>query len=134
MSRGNDGIVWWDKIRCVMSPDCTEFMKGKSVQDCISPTLLKRLDDIQFDSAGGPEAKREREQREREAEATSRAAADRAAEEMVAETTKPCPNCAAPTEYVDGCKHMTCVCKHEYCRICRREWVRGHLNVRCTPS
>lgn len=144
ISMPRPSIVWWDTTRCAADPDCTEFMEGKSVQNCIPHALWDRIDSDQRERVGkiGPEAEREeREQRKRAAEATLRAVAarraaaeNRAAEAKVAESTKPCPNCAAPTEKNDGCKHMTCRCKHECCWVCLRDWVPGHNSVRCAPA
>lgn len=87
----------------------------------------------------GPQARRERE---RAAEAArlggvsgSRAAEDRASEAYIAEKTKPCPRCGAPSVKIDGCKHIEecCRCKHEYCWDCGRSWVVGHMSVACAP-
>jgi len=39
--------------------------------------------------------------------------------------TRPCPQCNAPIEKMEGCNHMTCTnrtCRHEFCWICRKDW------------
>lgn len=39
--------------------------------------------------------------------------------------TRPCPECKAPIEKMDGCNHMTCKnrnCKYEFCWICMQDW------------
>jgi len=39
--------------------------------------------------------------------------------------TRPCPQCKAPIEKMEGCNHMTCTnhsCRHEFCWICRKDW------------
>jgi len=44
---------------------------------------------------------------------------DRANEELLERMTKVCPGCGARVEKVDGCDHMTCRCKSEWCWLCR---------------
>jgi ariadne-1 len=38
--------------------------------------------------------------------------------------TKPCPACGTPIEKNDGCMHMTCKCKAEWCWLC----LKNHMN------
>ena len=38
---------------------------------------------------------------------------------------KICPACKNPIEKNEGCNHMTCRCKHEFCWICLKDW-RAH--------
>lgn len=140
-TRMPQSVVWWDTIHCVV-PECTEFMEGGSVRRCLAHRLVERIDAAQAElvSMIDATARRERErERAEEAERLKRASASRAADERaskatMANTTKPCPRCGAPSVKVDGCKHINkCRCGHEYCWDCRREWVRGHLGVTCTP-
>lgn len=35
---------------------------------------------------------------------------------------KICPSCKNPIEKNEGCNHMTCRCKHEFCWICLKDW------------
>jgi len=48
---------------------------------------------------------------------------DRANEELLGRLTKVCPGCGARVEKVDGCDHMTCRCKSEWCWLCRASYV-----------
>lgn len=48
---------------------------------------------------------------------------DRANEELLEKLAKVCPSCGARVEKVDGCDHMTCRCKSEWCWICRASYV-----------
>jgi hypothetical protein len=32
----------------------------------------------------------------------------------------------------ENCKHVTCICRREFCWICWKPWVRGHLSERCS--
>lgn len=42
-----------------------------------------------------------------------------------------CQQCRATIEKSDGCKHMTCRCRYEFCWVCGKEWAVGHLQVPC---
>jgi len=45
--------------------------------------------------------------------------------------TKACPKCDKRIEKNQGCNHMTCPCKHEFCWICQKDW-KGHAgNYNC---
>lgn len=37
-------------------------------------------------------------------------------------TIKPCPKCKTPIDYYEGCVHIKCVCKHEFCWVCGKQW------------
>nr|XP_009783099.1 PREDICTED: protein ariadne-1-like [Nicotiana sylvestris] len=37
-----------------------------------------------------------------------------------------CPSCKSLVEKVDGCKHMTCRCKMEFCYKCGGTWSEKH--------
>lgn len=132
-----EGVVWWDTINCV-DPECTEHKEGASVRRCLSQTIVESIDASQLEivSMIEAEARRERERAaeagRRECDSTSRAVDDRASEALVAQSTKPCPRCGAPSVKVDGCKHINkCRCGYEYCWDCGKSWVRGHLSVSC---
>jgi hypothetical protein len=34
----------------------------------------------------------------------------------------PCISCKRPIYKFEGCQHMTCICKEQFCYICLREW------------
>jgi ariadne-1 len=36
--------------------------------------------------------------------------------------TKTCPSCKEPIVKNEGCMHMTCRCKHEFCWLCLGSW------------
>ncbi|KAI5467019.1 hypothetical protein BGZ63DRAFT_341655, partial [Mariannaea sp. PMI_226] len=69
-------------------------------------------------------ARQEREQARKAAELVRKIAARRKREEqmsqeVVNQTTKPCPGCGWAIEKNDGCSHMTCIkCRHEFCFEC----------------
>lgn len=41
---------------------------------------------------------------------------------LVLSTTKACPQCHSRIEKNQGCNHMTCKCKYEFCWICLQKW------------
>lgn len=119
-----EGTVWWDTIRCA-DPECTQYMRGMSVQRGISHGLLARVDAVQLNVVPtiGQDAKLERE-------CAAQGADDLASEALVASYTKPCPNCSVDTDLYKGCKHLTCSrCSYQYCWVCRCEWKIGHLRL-----
>lgn len=129
------GTVWWDRIKCVI-PECAEYLQGMSVQRGINNDLLTSIDAAQLRVVPsiGPEAKRERECAAEMMAVMARSDEDRASGATVANTTKACPNCNAPSVLEKGCKHVGCdECKHEYCFECGCDWVSGHLSVSCIP-
>lgn len=129
-------IVRWDRINCVHL-ECTEHMEGVSVQRCLSRGLVERIDAEQLELVPmlGSEDRRERERAAEAArlEGVRASVDDRASEAYVAESTKPCPVCRAPSVLITGCKHTNCRCGHEYCWECRCDWVIGHVSVNCAP-
>ena len=45
---------------------------------------------------------------------------------------KICPRCGAVIEKKDGCIHITCICKHEFCYTCRKNWLLPNKKRVCT--
>jgi len=50
-----------------------------------------------------------------------------------------CGKCGLLIEHVKACKHMKCLCGHEFCFICLKSktktgWVCGTFNSSCTPA
>lgn len=39
-----------------------------------------------------------------------------------------CPKCLAPVEKNSGCNHMTCICKTEFCFVCKKEFKKDQYN------
>ena len=53
--------------------------------------------------------------------AGARSRSDKSTEQVLAETTRPCPRCFVPIRRAGGCVHMTCGnprCQHEFCWLC----------------
>jgi hypothetical protein len=40
---------------------------------------------------------------------------------------KQCPKCRFWVDKIDGCNHMKCKCKNEFCYICGKNWGLGHV-------
>ncbi|XPT01690.1 hypothetical protein M3J09_010820 [Ascochyta lentis] len=81
---------------------------------------------------------REEEQRRKEDEARQEHE-ELSRAEIQAVTTK-CPECEAPIQKNEGCDHMTCRCKFQFCYICRAPyqgkdgiWVAGNKvhSIKC---
>ncbi|KAI1370683.1 hypothetical protein F4677DRAFT_347709 [Hypoxylon crocopeplum] len=49
---------------------------------------------------------------------------DKASEQHVKETTKPCPGCKRNIHKFSGCDHITCVCGFEWCWLCSGDYYR----------
>ena len=45
---------------------------------------------------------------------------------------KRCTNCLFVVEKNEGCNHMTCACKYEFCYLCGGDWKGG--NHECPPK
>ena len=42
--------------------------------------------------------------------------------EWIKANTKTCPSCRNPIQKNEGCMHMTCRCRHEFCWLCLGDW------------
>ena len=47
---------------------------------------------------------------------------DAASAQLISQTTKVCPGCTNPIEKNEGCNHITCHCRVEFCWICMCEY------------
>ncbi|XP_041462571.1 E3 ubiquitin-protein ligase parkin-like [Lytechinus variegatus] len=77
----------------------------------------QKTEEPQSQTALGSEVNSERERQARWENEESR--------RIIAETSKPCPNCKVPVERNGGCMHMVCSqaqCKYEWCWICGIGW------------
>ena len=57
--------------------------------------------------------------------AGARSRSDKSTEQVLAETTRPCPRCFVPIRRAGGRVHMTCGnprCQHEFCWLCLYAW------------
>ena len=36
-----------------------------------------------------------------------------------------CPKCTAPVDKIEGCNHMTCFCKTQFCYTCKKEFEKN---------
>ena len=43
-----------------------------------------------------------------------------------------CPQCSAVIELREGCNHITCVCKHEFCYKCGKVWADRQTEGACS--
>ena len=58
--------------------------------------------------------------------AGARSRSDKSTEQVLAETTRPCPRCFIPISQAGGCVLMTCGnprCQHEFCWLCVHDWI-----------
>ncbi|EYU24559.1 hypothetical protein ABFS82_04G114200 [Erythranthe guttata] len=42
---------------------------------------------------------------------------------------KKCPNCRVFVDKTEGCVHITCRCKFEFCYVCGKRWKESHWNT-----
>ena len=59
--------------------------------------------------------------------AGARPRSDKSTEQVLTETTRPCPRCFIPISHAGGCVLMTCGnhrCQHEFCWLCLHDWTR----------
>merc|ERR1711964_584253 len=64
------------------------------------------------------QAREEKDQELMDEEAARRRADQAASLRTIQRITKPCPSCNNPIQKDDGCNHMTCTCRHEFCWTC----------------
>jgi IBR domain, a half RING-finger domain len=69
-----------------------------------------------------------------ERQASLASQSDKLGAKVVAETTKPCPQCHAPVEKTGGCKHMKCRCGFQFCYGCLVPWNLAHLATPCSEE
>ena len=63
--------------------------------------------------------------------AGARPRCDKSTEQILAETTRPCPHCFISLRQA-GCVHMTCGnprCQHEFCWLCLHDWTSATYNA-----
>eukprot|EP00917_Polyrhabdina_sp_WS-2016_P009575 GHVP01021161.1.p1 GENE.GHVP01021161.1~~GHVP01021161.1.p1 ORF type:complete len:422 (+),score=62.67 GHVP01021161.1:308-1573(+) len=46
--------------------------------------------------------------------------------EWILAKTKSCPSCGISIEKNQGCKHMKCLCTHQFCWCCKKNWESNH--------
>ena len=59
--------------------------------------------------------------------AGARPRSDKSTEQVLAETTRPCPRCFVPIRWAKACVHMMCGNprgQHEFCWLCLHDWTR----------
>lgn len=68
-------------------------------------------------------------------EAAAQERGQQRSQEWITGNTKQCPNCPNRIEKNNGCNHMTCKCKHEFCWVCMGPWTehrnRENASYRC---
>ena len=64
--------------------------------------------------------------------ADARSRSDKSTEQILAETTRPCPRCFVLIRRAGGCVHMKCDnprCQHEFCCLCLHDWTSATYNA-----
>ena len=64
--------------------------------------------------------------------ADARSRSDKSTEQILAETTRPCPRCFVLIRRAGGCVHMKCDnprCQHEVCCLCLHDWTSATYNA-----
>ena len=64
--------------------------------------------------------------------ADARSRSDKNTEQILAETTRPCPRCFVLIRRAGGCAHMKCDnsrCQHEFCCLCLHDWTSATYNA-----
>ncbi len=51
----------------------------------------------------------------------------------IRDNARECPNCGVAVQRTEGCNHMTCRCRHEFCYIDGAPWNRDHYQCRRAP-
>ena len=57
---------------------------------------------------------------------------DKSTEQILEETTRPCPRCSVLIRRAGGCVHMKCDnprCQHEFCCLCLHDWANATYNA-----
>jgi hypothetical protein len=58
---------------------------------------------------------------------------DQASEALIAESSKPCPECTAPITKNGGCNHMICeICSTHFCWLCGMKYTPNEINAHYT--
>ena len=68
--------------------------------------------------------------------ADARSRSDKSTEQVLAETTRPCPRCFVPTCQAGRCVYMTCGnprCQHEFCWFCLHDWTTTPRSAPAEP-
>ena len=64
--------------------------------------------------------------------ADARSRSDKSTEQMLANTTRPCPRCFVFLRRAGRCMHMKCDnprCQHEFCCLCLHDWTSAMYNA-----
>ncbi len=57
------------------------------------------------------------------------ASLDEASAAFISETTKTCPSCSEGVFKQEGCNHMTCRCRCQFCYVCGQEFARDSRGI-----
>ncbi|KAK4464178.1 hypothetical protein QBC42DRAFT_284738 [Cladorrhinum samala] len=113
----------------VHDPTCEEFR-------CRNPKCGARHC-VKHQTAHEGETCKQYEQRQKKREEENEAS-----EKVVNEMAKECPNCKRLVHKTQGCNHITCTCRHEWCYVCFAPFVTAaatgillcHHNPGCTEA